>query len=265
MAKLGDTVKGARVLSARIRAAEASDQEGRMSLIEHIRELRNRVVKIVLALLVGTGVGLVFFEPVWHLIERPFCSAKINNHTGCRGLGHQLVLNSVLAPFMLRVEVAFFFGLVVTSPIWLYQIWAFVAPGLHAREKRWSYLFLGTAVPLFLAGVTLAYWSLGRSMHYLLGLTPDHVSNLIQVDQYMSFVMTMLLAFGIAFEVPLLIIMLNLAGLLPHERFRKWRRVMLFGVFLIAGMANPSPDPITMLILGGGCARSEERRVGKEC
>ena len=91
-------------------------------------------------------------------------------------------------------------------------------------------------------------------MHYLLGLTPDHVSNLIQVDQYMSFVMTMLLAFGIAFEVPLLIIMLNLAGLLPHERFRKWRRVMLFGVFLIAGMANPSPDPITMLILGGGCA-----------
>ena len=131
---------------------------------------------------------------------------------------------------------------ILSSPVWLYQIWAFVAPGLHAREKRWSYLFLGTAVPLFLTGVALAYSSLGRWMHYLLGLTPDHVSNLIQVDQYMSFVMTMLLAFGIAFEVPLLIIMPNLAGLLPHERFRKWRRVMLFGVFLIAGMANPSPD-----------------------
>src|SRR5216684_4293653 len=136
MAKLGDTVKGARVLSARVRAAEAADPEGRMSLIEHIRELRNRVIKIVLALLVGTGLGLVFFEPVWHLIERPFCSAKIHGHTGCYGIGHQLVLNSVLAPFMLRVEVAFFFGLVVTSPIWLYQIWAFVAPGLYRREKR---------------------------------------------------------------------------------------------------------------------------------
>ena len=91
-------------------------------------------------------------------------------------------------------------------------------------------------------------------MHYLLGLTPGGVSNLIQVDQYMSFVMTMLLAFGIAFEVPLLIIMLNLAGILTHERFRKWRRVMLFSVFLIAGLANPSPDPLTMLILGGACA-----------
>ena len=77
---------------------------------------------------------------------------------------------------------------------------------------------------------------------------------MLQVDQYMSFVMTMVLAFGIAFELPLLIVMLNLAGILTHQRFRKWRRVMIFGVFLIAGMANPSPDPITMLILGGGCA-----------
>ena len=144
--------------------------------------------------------------------------------------------------------------MILSSPVWLYQIWAFIAPGLYAREKRWSYIFLGTAVPLFLIGVTLAYLSLGRSMHYLLGLTPSGVQNLIQVDLYMSFVMTMMLAFGIAFELPLLIVMLNLAGILTHERFRKWRRVIIFGVFLIAGMANPSPDPITMLILGGACA-----------
>ena len=90
-------------------------------------------------------------------------------------------------------------------------------------------------------------------MHFLLGLTPTDVANIISVDQYMSFVMAMVLAFGIAFEVPLLIIMLNLAGILTHERFRKWRRVMIFGVFLVAGMANPSPDPLTMLILGGAC------------
>jgi sec-independent protein translocase protein TatC len=91
-------------------------------------------------------------------------------------------------------------------------------------------------------------------MHYLLGLTPSGVQNLIQVDQYLSFVMAMMLAFGLAFEVPLLIVMLNLAGVLTHERFRRWRRVLIFGVFLIAGMANPSPDPLTMLILGGTCA-----------
>ncbi len=189
------------------------------------------------------------------MIERPLCAAVIRGQTGCNTLGvNQLALDGPLDPFYLRVKVAVIAGVILSSPVWLYQIWAFIAPGLYAREKRWSYIFLGTAVPLFLTGVTLAYWSLGRSMHYLLGLTPHGVANLIQVDQYMSFVMAMLLAFGIAFEVPLLIVMLNLAGILTHERFRKWRRVMIFGVFLIAGMANPSPDPITMLILGGGCA-----------
>jgi sec-independent protein translocase protein TatC len=92
------------------------------------------------------------------------------------------------------------------------------------------------------------------SRSYLLGLTPTGVANIIEVDQYMSFVMAMMLAFGLAFELPLLIVMLNLAGVLTHARFRKWRRVMIFGVFLVAGMANPSPDPVTMLILGGACA-----------
>jgi len=99
----------------------------------------------------------------------------------------------------------------------------------------------------------LAYLSLGRSLHYLLGLTPSGVSNFVDVDTYLSFIMAMMLAFGLAFELPLLIVMLNLAGVLTHARFRKWRRVMIFGVFLIAGMANPSPDPLTMLILGGAC------------
>ena len=145
-------------------------------------------------------------------------------------------------------------GLILSSPVWLYQVWAFTGPGLHAREKRWSCLFLGAALPLFGLGITLCYLSLGRSMHYLLGLTPGGVQNLIQVDQYMSFVMAMMLAFGLALEVPLLIVMLNLAGILTHQRFAKWRRVLIFGVFLIAGAANPSPDPVTMLILGGTCA-----------
>jgi sec-independent protein translocase protein TatC len=115
-------------------------------------------------------------------------------------------------------------------------------------------LFLGAAIPLFGIGITLCYVSLGRSLRYLLALTPGGVQNLIQVDQYISFAMAMMLAFGLTFEVPLLLVMLNLAGSLTHERFRKWRRLLIFGVFLIAGIANPSPDPLTMLILGGACA-----------
>ena len=256
MAKLPGAIAGARIVGERfVQSQRQQNPEGRMPLMDHLRELRNRVVKIALGLIAGMIVGFIFFTPVWHVIERPLCSAVIRGQTGCNNLGvNQLVLDGPLDSFYLRVKVAVIAGVILSSPVWLYQIWAFVAPGLYAREKRWSYIFLGTAVPLFLIGVTLAYWSLGRSMHYLLGLTPEHVANLIQVDQYMSFVMTMMLAFGIAFEVPLLIVMLNLAGILTHERFRKWRRVMIFGVFLIAGMANPSPDPITMLILGGACA-----------
>jgi sec-independent protein translocase protein TatC len=256
MAKLPGAIQGARIVGEHfVRSQRQENPEGRMPLMDHIRELRNRVVKMALALAAGMILGFVFFNPVWRFIERPLCSAVIRGHTGCSTAGvNQLILNGPLDGFYLRIKVALIAGVILSSPVWLYQVWAFIAPGLYSREKKWSYIFLGTAVPLFLIGVTLCYWSLGRSMHYLLGLTPTGVGNYIQVDQYMSFVMAMVLAFGLAFEVPLLIVMLNLAGILTHERFRKWRRVMIFGVFLIAGMANPSPDPITMLILGGGCA-----------
>jgi sec-independent protein translocase protein TatC len=256
MATLPGAVAGARIVGERfVHSQRQQNPEGRMPLLDHLRELRNRVVKAALALVAGMTVGFIFFGQAWHVIERPLCSTPIRNQIGCHTLGvNQLVLDGPLDAFYLRVKVALIVGVILSSPIWLYQIWAFAAPGLHAGEKRWSCLFLGAAIPLFGIGITACYLSLGRSMHYLLGLTPGGVQNLIQVDQYLSFVMAMMLAFGLAFEVPLLLVMLNLAGVLTHERFRKWRRVLIFGVFLIAGMANPSPDPVTMLILGGSCA-----------
>jgi sec-independent protein translocase protein TatC len=223
--------------------------------MDHIRELRNRVAKMALALAAGMIAGFGFFNQAWHVIERPLCATTVRGHSGCHTPGiNELVLNGPLDPFYLRVKVALIVAVTLSSPIWLYQIWAFAAPGLYAREKRWSCIFLGAAVPLFGIGITLCYLSLGRSLRYLLGMTPGGVLDVIQVDQYMSFVMAMMLAFGLAFELPLLLVMLNLTGILTHERFRKWRRVLIFGVFLIAGMANPSPDPLTMLILGGACA-----------
>jgi len=260
MAKLPDAIQGARIVGERfVHSRREENPEGRMPLMDHLRELRNRVVKMALALIAGMIVGFIFFEPVWHVIERPLCATEIRGHSGCDTLGvNMLALDGPLDPFSLRVKVAFLVAVIVSAPVWLYQIWAFIAPGLYAREKRWGFVFLGVAIPLFGAGVTLAYFSLGRSMHYLLGLTPSGVANILQVDQYMSFVMTMMLAFGIAFEVPLLIVMLNMAGILTHERFRKWRRVLIFAVFLVAGIANPSPDPMTMLILGGVCAAMVE-------
>jgi sec-independent protein translocase protein TatC len=259
MSKLGDTVTGARVLGSRIAASQKqANPEGRMPLMEHIRELRNRLVKAIAALLLGTGVGLIpqVYDRLWSFVERPFCEARVHGIVGCHkasAQSTQLVFTGVFDPFMQRVEIAFFFGLIVTCPIWLYQLWAFIAPGLYRREKRWTYLFVGTAAPLFLLGAALAYYVMSRGLGYLLGLTPSGVNNYIQVSTYLSYFVAMILGFGLAFELPLAMVMLNLAGVLTHRRFAKWRRVMVFLVFVFAGIASPSPDPVTMLLLAVPC------------
>ena len=252
--KLGDSVNGARIAGSRlIAASKKNDPEGRMPLIDHLRELRNRLLKAALALVLVMVLGFVFFDQIWSFVSHPFCSAVINGKTGCRRTGDQLVVSGVFDPFMLRVKIAFFVGLIVSSPVWLYQIWAFIAPGLYRREKRWAYLFAGIAAPLFAVGAALAYEVMSRGLRYLLGLTPNGVVNLPSVDTYLSYFQGMILGFGLAFELPLAWCMLNMAHILTHARFRKWRRLMLFGAFLFAGIANPSPDPISMLLLAVPC------------
>ncbi|HEX4089041.1 MAG TPA: twin-arginine translocase subunit TatC [Trebonia sp.] len=244
-------IKGARIVGERYLRSKQANPDGRMPLMDHLRELRNRVVKAALAIIIGMGIALFFSNPTIHLITRPFCDATINGKTGCKQVGDQLVVTGIFDPLSLRIKLAFFIALIATCPVWLYQLWAFIAPGLYSREKKWAYLFTGTAVPLFVGGAAIAYLVMGRGLKYLLGLTPQHVLNLPSFDTYLSYFTGMIVGFGIVFELPLVIVMLNLAGILTHERFRKWRRLLIFGVFLIAGMVNPSPDPTTMLILGG--------------
>jgi sec-independent protein translocase protein TatC len=254
MAKLPEAVLGARVAGSRVLdASRKPGSDGRMPLINHLRELRNRLLKAALALVLVMVLGFVFFNPIWHFVSHPFCSAVINGKTGCHRTGDQLVVSGVFDPFMLRIKIAFFVGLIVSSPVWLYQIWAFIAPGLYRREKRWAYLFAGIAAPLFAVGAALAYEVMSRGLRYLLGLTPNGVVNLPSVDTYLSYFQGMILGFGLAFELPLALVLLNLAHILTHARFRKWRRLMLFGAFLFAGIANPSPDPISMLLLAVPC------------
>ena len=248
--KLPGTAAAARMLGAQRRA----NPDGRMPLIEHIRELRARLLKALLGLGAGMIVGFVFYTPVWTFIEGPFCRAEIRGQTGCHKIGDQLVMPGIFDPFMLRVKVAFIVALVISSPVWLYQLWAFIAPGLYKREKRWTFAFVGTAVPLFALGGYFAYMAMSRGLRFLLGLTTGGVINLPSVDTYLGYVLGMLLIFGLAFEVPLAMVMLNMAGILTHDRFRKWRRVMLFGVFAFAAVATPSPDPFTMLMLALPCA-----------
>jgi len=223
-----------------------------MPLMDHIRELRNRVVKAVAAALAGMIVGWVFFTPIWSYITTPYCHAV----AGCKvgDIGRTLTVTGPLDGFYLHIKVGVVVGIILTSPVWLYQLWAFVAPGLYSREKKWTYLFLGAAVPLFVLGAYFSLLVMGRGLHFLIGMVPGNTTNLFTADTYIGYFMAMILGFGLCFELPLLLVMLNQVGILSHARFKKWRRVMIFCVFVFAGIASPSPDPITMLMLGGVCA-----------
>ena len=238
-----------RIPTTSAHSQRTANPEGRMPLMDHIRELRNRIVKAAIAGVLGMVVGLVFFDPIYRFITDPYCRAI----SGCNihEIGKTLIISGPLDAFYLRIKVAFMVGLIISSPIWLYQLWAFIAPGLYSREKKWAYLFTGTAVPLFVGGAVLAYFVMSNGLKYLLGLSPTGVAVLPSFDTYLGYFTGMVIGFGLAFELPLVLIMLNMAGILTHERFRKWRKMLIFVTFIISGMVNPSPDPWTMLLLGG--------------
>ncbi len=223
-----------------------------MSLTDHIRELRRRLLKALFGLALGMVAGWFLFNPIWHFIERPYCRIP-EAHRILVGHGCNLFVNGLFDGFFLHLKIMFVVGLVLSSPIWLYQLWAFIAPGLYRREKRWTYAFVGTAVPLFVLGGGFAYFAMTRGLRFLLSMVPPGAIPLITIDTYIGYALAMLLIFGLAFELPLLIVILNLARVLTHERIRKWRRLMIFGVFVFAGVATPSPDPITMLLLAIPC------------
>jgi len=235
-----------------------SNPDARMPLMEHIRELRNRVIKIAIVVTVGSVVGWLVYPHVWSFIERPFCqlpasSRSIPGHHTGGNCNQQLYVNGIFDAFFIRLQISIVVGAVISSPVWLYQIWAFIAPGLYRRERRWAYYFAGAAVPLFLIGATIAYFAMTKGLHFLLAMVPPNVTPLITISTYLSYAGAMLTIFGIAFELPLVFVLLNMAGVLTHARFRKWRRVIIFLVFAFAAFFTPSPDPLSMLLLAVPC------------
>lgn len=245
-------IRGARIVGQRyVRAKRRENPDGRMPLFDHLRELRNRVVKIVLAILVGAIVSWSFYNRIWDFMQRPYCQAV--GYCKVNVLGHSLVYNGVTDGFYLHLKIAVIAGAIITSPIWLYQIWAFVAPGLYSREKRWTYLFIGSAVPLFGLGCFFAFLAMSRGLNFFLSMSGG-LTAFFTADSYLGYWIAMIIGFGLCFEVPLFLVILNLARVVTHERFKKWRRMIIFVVFVFAGIASPSPDPITMLLLGGTVA-----------
>jgi sec-independent protein translocase protein TatC len=218
-----------------------------MSLREHLRELRRRLVVSLAAIAAGTVVGWIWYEPLFDLISGPI--QDVVAEAEGEGRDVRLVVAGVTDAFMLQVKVAVMAGLVLASPVWIYQLWAFVTPGLHTKERRWVYVFAAVSVPLFLGGVVLAYVLMPKGLEVLLGFTPQNVGNYLPVDRYLSFFLRMVIVFGIGFLTPLFIVGLNILGVLSGKRLAKAWRFIIFGVFVFAAVATPTGDPITMMLL----------------
>jgi sec-independent protein translocase protein TatC len=223
--------------------------DGRMALSDHLRELRARILKITLVLLVGLIVSLFFFDQIFELVLGPYEQAQdalgedrpeVNTVATIAGAG---------GPLMLYLKLCGLVSVVLTSPLWLYQIWAFILPGLHSHERTWSRVFAAIAGPLFLVGVALGYLTLPKGLEILIGLTPADLTNLVEFGDYLTFLIRTLLVFGIAFEIPVFVILLNLAGIVKGSSLGAHRPWIVIGTFVFAAVATPSTDPFTMLFL----------------
>lgn len=219
--------------------------DGRMALSDHLRELRARILKVALILLAGFLVCLFFFDQVYEFVYQPYRDAA-------RTLPDGTTLATTSGPgagLLIYLKLCGFAAVVATSPLWLYQIWAFIVPGLHAREKRWSRVFAAIAGPLFLGGVVLGYLTLTKGLEILIGLNPDGLTNLVEFNEYLQFFSRTLLVFGIAFEIPLFVVLLNLAGVVSGRSLGAYRPWIIVGTFVFAAIATPSGDPFTMTIM----------------
>jgi sec-independent protein translocase protein TatC len=232
-------------LSLRRRSA---DPDGRMTLVEHLRELRNRILISLVTVLVFGIVAYAFHGPITTFLEHPAQVALRKQQA--EGHNVQLsIVGGVAGAFNLQIKIACIVGVIAACPVWLYQIWRFVTPGLRRNERRYAVMFVGAAVPLFLFGVAFAYKVLPEGINVLAGFTPKGTTNIIKLDQYISFVIQISLFFGLGFILPVFVVALNAVGILPSSRLWGWWRQIVFGVFLFAAIATPTGDPFNLSLL----------------
>ncbi|WP_028278712.1 twin-arginine translocase subunit TatC [Arthrobacter sp. H5] len=215
-----------------------------MALKEHLKEARNRLFKSAIALVLGTVVGFFIYNPVLVALSQPI--QEIGERTGRTA---ELNFDGVGSPFDLMIQISVFLGIVVSSPVWLYQLWAFVTPGLRQKERRTALGFIAAAVPLFLAGIYLAWLILPNAVLVLTDFTPEGFANIITVTVYITFLLRLMLAFGIAFLLPVVLFGLNMVGLVTGKQVLKAWRITVFLVCLFAAMAAPGADAMSMFYL----------------
>lgn len=219
--------------------------DGKMALSDHLRELRARILKSVLVVVLGFALSLAFFEQLLDLVQGPYLAAQEQLPDGAT----QATTSGAGGGLLLYLKLCGLASVVLTSPFWLYQIWAFIVPGLHAREKKWTRVFAAVAGPLFLVGVWLGYVTLPKGLEILIGFNPDDVVNLVDFNDYLTFFSRTLVVFGIAFEIPLFVVMLNLAGVVSGKALASHRSWIIVSTFIFAAIATPSADPFTMTFM----------------
>ncbi len=255
--------------SRRKRAPRPSD--GRMALMEHLRELRNRLGISLAAIAVMVVVAVIFRHQVFDFLSRPYCETDVAKQAAnAAGTGQcRLYAFGAFEQFTVVLRVSFIAGIVCAAPVWLYQLGAFITPALHRKERRYAALFLGASLVLFLTGTVFAYLTISRGLQFLLSVGGDGIVTLPSIQSYLSFVTLTLLAFGVAFLFPVIVLFLNFVGLFPAARMRSWRRAMIVSIAVAAAVLTPSQDPFTFMamavplyVLYEGCiliARLRER------
>lgn len=218
-----------------------------MPLMDHLRELRARIVKAVLFIVVGIVVALVFYDEILNFLAHPY--DQIRPDLEAKGIDTTLAITGVGGALQFQLKIGLIVGLIGTCPFWLWQLWGFVLPALHRNEKRWAMLLTGVGAPLFLAGAALAYVILPKAILVLIGFVPSGWESIVTGKDYLDFVVRMMLVFGVAAEIPLVVVLLNRLGIVSARQLIHARPWIVVGIFVFAAIATPTTDPLTMLFL----------------
>jgi sec-independent protein translocase protein TatC len=229
------------------------DAAATMSLIAHLRELRNRIALALLFIAIATAICFWWYDHgLGAFIRAPYCSIPADNRalgTGSSSGDCALLVTDVFGGALIRLKIAFIAGIVLSAPLWLFQLWRFITPGLKTNEKKYGLSFVAASSALFALGAVLAYYSLKAGLTLLIGLAGTNVAVALTAQDYLGFVVSVLLAFGVSFEVPLLAVALNLVGVLSYAALKKSRRWIFFLTIVFAAFITPTQDPFTMLLM----------------
>lgn len=222
-----------------------------MSLADHLRELRYRVIVSALAIVLASVAAAVFYNQLYEFLLRPWTQAVASLKVTNPNIDTQSVITGVNTPLILAIKVCAVAGLVAASPLWLYQLWAFIMPALLAKEKKWALIFVSVALPLFCSGVAVGYVIMPQAISVMISFTPSSVPvlNLLEINQFLELMIQLMVIFGLGFLIPVVVIGLNLAGVVKASQLAKARAYVIFGTFVFGAAATPSTDPFSMLAL----------------